>query len=176
MKSSSLNSAESQAGAGEDLSRAPVPFSSDAPPSLARRTTMIMHGPYPGYLRDPLPPLDSAAPNTFLPFAADLLNRHTRHTRHERRHTLGLWSTPRCDPRLSSLVRCCSSTRPLRGKERCSFRKTNRGQALRQHRRIKIGSCPDLHRILAKRDWAVPSYRLRCCGRAGVSPRRSLPE
>ncbi len=59
---------------------------------------MIMHGPYPGYLRDPIPPLDSAAPNTFLPFAADLLNRHTRHTRHERRHTLGLWSTPRCDP------------------------------------------------------------------------------
>jgi len=59
---------------------------------------MIMSGPFPGYLRDRLPPLDSADPNTFLPFAADLLNRHTRHARQERRHTLGLWTCPRCDP------------------------------------------------------------------------------
>ncbi len=60
---------------------------------------MIMYAiPFPDYLRDRLPPLDTAAPNTFLPFADDLMRRHTRHARQERRHTLGLWTCPRVDP------------------------------------------------------------------------------
>lgn len=37
-------------------------------------------GPFPAYLRDRLPPL------------------FKRRTRNTRRHTLGLWTTPRCDP------------------------------------------------------------------------------
>ena len=52
-------------------------------------------GPFPAYLQGRFPPLDSAAPNSYVPFAADLMERHTKHAR---RHRLGLWETPRCDP------------------------------------------------------------------------------
>ena len=58
----------------------------------------VILGPFPAYLQDRLPPIDSAAPNTYLPFAADLMERHTRNARHVRRHRLGLWNCPRCDP------------------------------------------------------------------------------
>jgi len=59
---------------------------------------MSVLGPFPAYLSDRFPPsrpINPADPNTYQPFAADLLERHTKHAR---RHKLGLWNCPRCDP------------------------------------------------------------------------------
>jgi hypothetical protein len=66
---------------------------------------MITLGPFATYLRDRFPPssnpdhpVNPADPNTYVPMAADLIKRHTRNAWPTRRHKLGVWTCPRCDP------------------------------------------------------------------------------
>ncbi len=56
---------------------------------------MPVLGPFSAYLREHLPPSSAPAPKTNRPFEDEMIQRRTRGAR---RHNLGLWDCPRCDP------------------------------------------------------------------------------